>query len=248
MPAAPHPFDDDARLVERVSPTVGAPVLLVPVGSTEQHGPHLPLDTDSAVATAVAEGLATRLRATGVDAVVAPGLSYGSSGEHQDFPGTLSIGTPALQLVLVELARSATTWAPRVVFVNGHGGNLDALTSAVALLRSEGRDVAWVPCAAADGATHDVHAGFDETSLLARLRPDSVRLDRAEAGVTTAIGDLLPRLRADGVRAVAPNGILGDPTGATPEAGAELLAAMIEAAWRRLDGAPTGGAREAGRG
>lgn len=240
MPGPRHPLDDADRLVERTSPTVGSPVVLVPLGSTEQHGPHLPLDTDTTVAVAVAEALAGRLREEGTDAVVAPAVPYGSSGEHQDFAGTISIGTAALQHLLVELGRSATTWAPRIVFVNGHGGNLDALAGAVGILRGEGRDVAWLPCAA--GGARDAHAGLAETSLLTRLRPASVRADRAEPGATEPIGDLLPRLRAGGVRAVSPNGVLGDPVGATAEAGDRLLAAMIEAASLRLHGdvAPDG--------
>jgi creatinine amidohydrolase/Fe(II)-dependent formamide hydrolase-like protein len=77
------------------------PLVLVPVGSTEQHGPHLPLQTDTVVATAVARALAERL-----DGYVAPAVSIGASGEHHGFPGVLSIGTPALHLVIVELVRS----------------------------------------------------------------------------------------------------------------------------------------------
>lgn len=79
-------------------------LVLVPVGSTEQHGPHLPLDVDTVVAVAVARGLAPAL-----EGLVAPAVAFGASGEHQDFPGTVSIGTPALTTVLVELGRSLTT-------------------------------------------------------------------------------------------------------------------------------------------
>ena len=77
--------------------------------------------------------------------VVAPGVDYGSSGEHEDFAGTISIGTQALHLLLVELVRSASRWAGATLLVNGHGGNLDAVRSAVRLWRAEGRAVAWVP-------------------------------------------------------------------------------------------------------
>ncbi len=91
-----------------------SPVLLVPVGSTEQHGPHLPLDVDTLIATAVCRGAAERL---GRGVLVAPPVAYGASGEHEGFPGTLSIGTEALTVVLVELARSARRWAGRIVFV-----------------------------------------------------------------------------------------------------------------------------------
>ena len=81
------------RLVDRPWPDVGRPIVLVPVGSTEQHGPHLPLDTDTTVAAVVAAELAARLTADGIDAVVAPAIAYGASGEHQGFAGTVSIGT-----------------------------------------------------------------------------------------------------------------------------------------------------------
>src|SRR3954452_847426 len=118
------------------------PLLVVPLGSVEQHGHHLPLATDTIVAGAVAEGTAGELDG----ALLAPALAYGASGEHEGFPGTISLGTEALTGLLVEYGRSACRWAARVLIVNGHGGNLDALRSAVPLLRAEGRDVAWFPC------------------------------------------------------------------------------------------------------
>lgn len=110
------------------------------------------------------------------------------------------------------------------MFVNGHGGNVATLTSAVELLRYEGRDVAWLPCAVA-GA--DAHAGRTETSLLLWLSPELVNLTRAEPGNVEHIGHLLPRLREGGVRAVSPNGVLGDPRGSTPEEGEAILDAMV---------------------
>jgi creatinine amidohydrolase len=111
-----------------------------------------------------------------------------------------------------------------VLIVNGHGGNLDALRSAVPLLRSEGRDVAWFPCGVAGG---DVHAGRTETSLMLHVEPEGVLGDRAVPGVTTPIGELLPRLRAEGVRAVSPTGVLGDPSGASAAEGAALLTDLV---------------------
>ena len=78
---------------------------------------------------------------------VTPPLAFGSSGEHQSFPGTISIGTTVLHQVVVELVRSARTWAERVVLVNAHGGNTTALTRAVTQLTAEGHDVGWLPCA-----------------------------------------------------------------------------------------------------
>ena len=147
-----------------------AATVLVPVGSTEQHGPHLPLDTDTVIAEAVCRRVAELLDDPAV--LAAPAIAFGSSGEHQDFPGTASIGTETLRLVAVELVRSLRTWAQRVVFINGHGGNVVALTGALDQLRQEGHDVEWLPCAAADV---DPHAGHSDTGEITRddvLVPD----------------------------------------------------------------------------
>ena len=208
------------RLGERVSPELsGRPTLLVPVGALEQHGPHLPLDTDARVAAAVCA------RGAGPELLVAPLVAYGASGEHEGFAGTVSIGHEALRLLLVELGRSAARWAGRVVFVNGHGGNIATLVHAVALLRDEGRTAAWFACAAGGG---DAHAGRTETSLVLALDPALVR-PGARAGNTAPIAELLPALRAGGVAAVSPNGVLGDPAGASAAEGERLLAAMAAA-------------------
>jgi mycofactocin system creatininase family protein len=194
-------------------------VLVIPLGSVEQHGPHLPLDTDTRIAVALAEGLA----AARPDTVVAPALAFGASGEHAGFPGTLSIGTDALATMVVELVRSADHFAG-VVLVNGHGGNLDALHAAGATLTAEGRPVVvWGPRV----PRGDAHAGRTETSILLALAPDCVRLDRAEPGATAPLEEVLDDLRAGGVAAVSPNGVLGDPTDASAREGAALLDRLV---------------------
>ena len=89
-------------------------MLLVPLGSTEQHGPHLPLDTDTRIAVARCAGRVGRRRCRPRLAVlVAPAVAYGASGEHEGFAGTLSIGQEALESVVVELGRSAGERLPR---------------------------------------------------------------------------------------------------------------------------------------
>ena len=193
------------------------PVLLVPVGATEQHGPHLPLGTDTAIAATVAarSGLP-----------VAPALPYGASGEHETFPGTVSVGTEILAAVVVELGRSACRFARRLVLVNGHGGNVGALRAAVALLRSEGRDVAWFTCGV-PGA--DAHAGHHETGVMLALAPDTVRTDLAAPGNTAPLRELMPAIGAGSVRDVSPSGVLGDPTGATAGEGAETVSVIVAA-------------------
>ena len=203
-------------------------LLAVPVGATEQHGPHLPLTTDTDIAVALVAGLSA--------AVAAPPLCFGSSGEHAEFPGTLSIGRAVTQRVLIELGRSACESYAHVLFVSTHGGNAEPVARAVEYLRFEGRDVrAWSPRFGGDA-----HAGRTETSLMLALAPERVRLDLAEPGCTEDIATLMPRLRRFGVRAVSANGVLGDPTGASAEEGRELLeraSAELEefvGAWRGI--------------
>ena len=209
-----------SRLADATSPeTVGSGLVLVPLGSIEQHGPHLPLDTDTTIAIAVADAVARELPG----AWVAPALSYGSSGEHQSFAGTASVGTGALTHVVVELVRSLRTWAERVVIVNAHGGNVAALRSS--------DEIEWVPCATEEV---DLHAGFTETSLMLHLRPESVRLDLAEAGNTQPLREILPAMMSGGIAAVSANGVLGDPAGASAAEGERVLKAMVADVLGRL--------------
>jgi mycofactocin precursor peptide peptidase len=209
-----------------------SPSILIPLGSTEQHGPHLRLDTDTRIATAVARGAAPRLRARlEQEWWVAPAIAYGASGEHQSFTGTISIGTEALTLLLVEYGRSAACWAQRLVFVNGHGGNIGALNGAVTRLRAEGRDVGWCPCAAAGG---DAHAGHTETSVLLHISPADVLTDRWLAGNRAPLPELLPSMRRGGVAAVSRVGVLGDPTTATAAEGKRIFGEMVDGCVRRV--------------
>ena len=190
-------------------------VLAVPVGATEQHGPHLPLSTDTDIAVALVRGLA-EIRA---DVIGAPPLAYGSSGEHDGFAGTLSIGRRAVELVLVELVRSASATFERVLLVCAHGGNAAPLRAAEQCLRGEGRDVrTWLP-----RWSSDAHAGRLETSLMLAIAPERVHLDAAAVGATAPLAELMPRLVDGGVRAVSSNGVLGDPGGASAGEGRALL-------------------------
>ena len=193
-------------------------ILAVPMGSTEQHGPHLPLSTDTDIAVALCE----RLACARPNVVVAPALAYGSSGEHAGFAGTLSIGQAALETVVVELVRSADAFAG-VMLVCAHGGNAEAVGRAVSILETEGRRVvAWLP-----RAYDDAHAGRSETSILLALDASRVRMDAARPGAIEPLSELMGALRAGGVRSVSANGVLGDPTGASVEEGRALLDVLV---------------------
>ncbi|MGH3321219.1 MAG: mycofactocin biosynthesis peptidyl-dipeptidase MftE [Streptosporangiaceae bacterium] len=221
-----------ADLTSREAETLGDALLAIPVGSTEQHGPHLPLDTDTRVAAALAEALAAERD----DVVVGPSLAYGASGEHETFAGTASIGREALETLVVELVRSASRTFRRVLLVNWHGGNADPVGRAVRRLRAERREVlSWWP----RHGGGDAHAGRTETALMLALASDDVRLDRAEAGNAAPLAELIEVIRAASVRAVSPNGVLGDPAGATAAEGRVLFDRLADdlvaavAAWAR---------------
>jgi mycofactocin precursor peptide peptidase len=202
-------------------------VLAIPLGATEQHGPHLPLSTDTDIAVV----LCRRLASARPDVLLAPVVAYGSSGEHDGFAGTLSIGQAAIEQVVLELGRSATKTFRHVLFVSAHGGNESPVTRAVDQLRSRARDVAlfqprW------DG---DPHAGRQETAIQLAIAPHRVRMERAVVGDTRTLATLMPELSRHGVRAVSPSGILGDPTTARAIDGGELLDDLADELIRYVD-------------
>jgi creatinine amidohydrolase len=203
-----------------------APVVVLPLGSCEQHGPHLPLDTDTRIAVALAGELADRRP----QVLVGPALGIGASWEHDGFPGLLSITAELLSEVVVEVVRSAD-WARGVVLVSGHGGNVGGLAAAVDRLRKEGRDVlAWCPTSAivrriiGDAGRHDHHAGRSETSILLAL--DGAAVD--EAGVEPGWTGPLEEVIGARVGSLSASGVLGDPTGASAEEGWLLLDALTD--------------------
>jgi len=208
----------EGRTWTDVAAAKGAALLVVPVGSYEQHGPHLPLDTDTQVAVALASPLGVRS-----DVVVAPPVAFGASGEHSGFPGTLSIGHDVLADLLVEIVRSARGAFSGVVFVSGHGGNAEALARASRRARLEGDAVlCWAPTVVGG----DAHAGRTETALMLAISPSDVRRDAIEPGCPGDLSGLMNVLRTDGVHAASPNGVLGDPVGATAAEGEDLLAVL----------------------
>jgi mycofactocin precursor peptide peptidase len=195
------------------------PILLLPLGAWEQHGPHLPLDTDTIIVTRVIADVLRHEDLQNVNVMAAPALSITASDEHQGFPGTLSTGTQALKDSVVAICRSAS-WAQGVCIVNGHGGNADALTAITSALTYEKiTHSVWSLPSYIGG---DMHAGHTETSLLLHIAPQEVRTNVIAIGATHDAG-LVEAMRAGGVQAVSKNGIIGDASTATVEHGKAVL-------------------------
>jgi mycofactocin precursor peptide peptidase len=234
----------------------GITTVILPLGATEQHGPHLPLGTDTVRATSLAEDLNQALSAS----LVAPTLPVGCSDEHTGFAGLLGVDHETLARVIADCGRRMAGWGVRrLVLLSAHGGNIDALELARARLQrdlpeldveilapSEALIEALLRIAGADGissAAVGLHAGEGETSEMLSLRPDLVRMDRAVAGYTGSMRDIMPRLRQAGLRDLTPTGTLGDPSGARAGRGAEYLAAQVDSFRRAL---ATGGEASSG--
>ena len=218
-----------------------ADLAVLPVGSTEQHGPHAPLSTDALSAEAVAEA--------GTDAyddevAIAPTLPYGVSEEHRHFSGTLWLSPDTFRDAVREIVRSLAHhgW-DRVVLVNGHGGNADALREVAASVTREGlaRVAAFTwfdavdPADLGDAADSETmgHAGSVETSVLMAHAPHLVREDRLEdarEGASDGWGEWVSgsNLAYDSAE-FTENGVVGDPSTATAERGEELAAAAADA-------------------
>ena len=197
-----------------------APILVLPLGAWEQHGPHLPLDTDTVIINRViSEAVATPELLT-ADLVIAPTVSITASDEHQGFPGTLSTGTQALKDSVVAICRSAS-WARGVCIVNGHGGNADALAAITSALEYEQiTHNVWSLPSYVGG---DMHAGHTETSLMLHISPESVRNVPLESGTHITHG-IVDEMREQGVQGVSTNGIIGDASTATASHGEAVLA------------------------
>ncbi len=224
----------------------GVTTVILPLGATEQHGPHLPLGTDTIRAAALAEQLAAALPRT----LVAPALPVGCSDEHSGFAGLLGLEHETLAGVIADCARRMAGWGVRrLVLLSAHGGNGQALDLAAARLAAElpalrvvvlgGSAVlsdAILTVAAADGVPAEavgLHAGEGETSEMLALRPDLVHLDRVVSGCRGGAANLMPRLQREGLRAITSTGILGDAAGADGERGALYLAIQVER-WRQV--------------
>lgn len=197
-----------------------SPIVVLALGSWEQHGPHLPLDTDTVIVDTVVQTALMLLNDDRSRFMVAPTIAISASDEHAGFAGTLSTGTSALKDAVVAICRSAT-WARGVCIVNGHGGNIDALTHIVSALNHENITHTVWSLPGYTGA--DMHAGKTETSLMMHIAPHAVRTDRIVNGNTNEWETLMPAMREGGVAAVSPSGVLGSAREATADHGARVL-------------------------
>jgi creatinine amidohydrolase len=214
---------------------------VLPVGSTEQHGPHAPLGTDSLTAGAVAEAGVDRYEG---QAALAPTVPVGVAAEHRAFSGTLWVSPDTFRSYVRETVASlAHHGFDRVVLVNGHGGNVDALREVAAgLTRGDvARTVPFTWFEHVDGEMG--HGGSVETAAVRQIAPDLVREDRlAEAaeGGADRWGEYVEGVNvACDTDEFSENGVVGDPRAGDAETGeaylqtasaslARLLAALTE--------------------
>lgn len=202
-----------------------ARVALLPVGSLEQHGPHLPLVTDTVIACDLARALAAAhpLR-------LLPPITFGCSHEHAAWPGTVSVSAPTLYAMVEDVA--ASLGDTRLVLVNGHGGN-HVLANLVQ--ESGGRmalfpgphdwEAARLTAGMATDNDRDMHAGELETSVLLHTHPSLVRSGYEQADHTTGDRD---HMLTVGLAPYTSSGVVGRPSLATPAKGRALLAALVD--------------------
>ncbi|WP_273834949.1 creatininase family protein [Halococcus sp. PRR34] len=204
---------------------------LLPVGSTEQHGPHAPLGTDRLTARAVAAAGAERYEETrDTEVVVAPTIPVGIAEEHRQFAGTLWVTPDTLREYVRETVASLAShgW-DRVVLVNGHGGNVGALREVCGTITRHDAAYAvlftWFEAAAS--LSEMGHGGPIETALLRAIHPDLVREDRikeAQDGASETWGEWVSgtNLAFDAAE-FTDSGAVGDPGEESAERGEELL-------------------------
>ncbi|MCX8205411.1 MAG: creatininase family protein [Candidatus Nezhaarchaeota archaeon] len=219
-------------------------VVLVPVGSLEQHGLHLPLETDTILASEVARRAAVK-----AEVALAPTIPFGFSVEHMNFPGTISLSPETLMRVIEDVSRSLIHHGfKKIFFINGHGGNVGVLTAAIQSLKGEFEAVfglinIWELAMSEFQELRESepgkmgHADEFETSLLLRVDASKVRIDEMKieqrSKFSTALS-LDPFILTDKVRVAwraeefSRTGVIGDPSKATWEKGEKLLNSIVE--------------------
>ena len=215
-------------------------LVLLPVGAIEQHGPHLPLDTDAYDADWLAREVAAAC--SDPKPLVLPLIPYGVSYHHEDFPGTLSVRNETMAQIIYDVGMGAARCgATKLVIINGHGGNGPALAFAAQMINRDARiftcvesgETSDVDIDAMAETPNDVHAGEVETSTTLALRPELVRMDKARSAVTSFSSRYLDFTNQRSVdwnaytRRISPSGVLGDPTKATAEKGRRMWELMV---------------------
>jgi creatinine amidohydrolase len=222
-----------------------ASVAVLPVGSFEQHGDHLPLSTDTLIAGLIADGVADRY-----GLFLLPPITVSCSHEHAGWPGTVSISAATLHAVVTDIASSlARSGVERLLIVNGHGGNYvlsnvvqEASVSGARMALYPGRDD-WRAAREAAGCefldSHaDMHAGELETSILLHAMPEVVRPSYRDADHETPSR---PHLLSLGLGGYTSSGVVGRPSAATADKGKLLLASLVDRAAAYVDVMTTGG-------
>jgi len=245
----------DTVLIEEMTwPEVRAAIdggkrrVIVMLGAMEQHGPHLPIGTDTYLGYATGERLARRLG----DALLAPVVSLGYSVGHLPMAGTVTIAETTLETIIVDVCRSLAHHGFReIILLCSHGGNYRAIRTVLSRIREEHREIRistitdfdeWLEhtkkFAAREGldmARLGVHAAQGETSLMLAHRPDLVQMDKACEGF---VGDASIRWRSKvppPMDTMSPTGILGDARGATVELGEKMFQERIERVARMIE-------------
>lgn len=203
---------------------------ILPLGSIEQHGPHLPIGTDWLIAGYLGEAVAQVL-----EAWLLPAQPYSCAQEHQDFPGTISLRPATLAVLLADIVESlGRMGVPRLLILNYHGGNwaLKAITRDLNRQQQKVTICALNPFEGVPGLdmATDLHAGAFETSQLLHLHPELVRASQRDF-VPAAPPERLDQV---GLRTLSPQGVWGRPSEATAERGARDLAWMVEETARRV--------------
>jgi creatinine amidohydrolase/Fe(II)-dependent formamide hydrolase-like protein len=215
-------------------------VALLPVGSIEQHGPHLPLDTDAFDADYLARRVAEAC--SDPKPLVLPLISFGVSYHHDDFKGTLSVSNDALSRFVYEIGMNAArNGIKKLVIINAHGGNGPALNYAAQMIN---RDAGIFVCVDTGETSdvdidrfietpNDVHAGEIETSTALAVRPDQVRMDKARRSVPKFSSRYLNFTSKRAVmwyghtHKISASGVMGDPTRASAEKGQKIWEIML---------------------
>ena len=218
-------------------------VVLIPVASVEQHGPHLATGVDMLLAGTIAEQTAHRLQAAGTPALVTPCLWTGLAEHHMPFGGSFTLQLSTFMAMVGDVARSVARHGfRRIALLNGHGGNTEAIaSSAIELTRSLGVPVVgltyWLANADTFAAILEAqpnvqHACEAETSMMMVVAPDCVRQDRIAAAVPKRFAPASPPgfKRSRAFDAMTDTGVIGDPSRASAAKGERL----IEAAATRL--------------